>query len=348
MTAEHPTRRRRIAGFFKGLVSSPTSNPLQNQKRRVVLAAAVLIAGAGIPFTLGLYSGGSEAHIGNAVGLDKYRLLQPPIELSMLVSNASGITYNPDTDTLFAISNSPTYVVEMDKQGRELRKIALDGFQDTEDLTYLGEGRFAIVEERLRSVVIVDIDGHTQSVDRSDSRSMALPQVNDGRNKGFEGIAYDPEAQSLFVVNEDEPRQLFRIDGFVDEADDHFSVTHPWDLEENSLGKKDLSGVHFDRATGHLLMLSDESRSLTESTVAGQKISKLSMSIFRAGFTRNIRQAEGVAMDDHGTLYILSEPNLLYLLGPEKSANSARAPQNGTTRDEPSANPLQTGQKKPT
>lgn len=318
MTAEFSSRRQRIAGVVKELVTGSKRNFLRHQKRGIALATVTLVVGAGVPLTLGVYSGSSEAVPGNTVGLNQYRLLQPPIELRMLHSNASGITYNPDTDTLFGISNSPTYLVEMSKQGHELRKITLDGFHDTEDLTYLGEGRYAIVEERLRSVVIVHIDEQTVSVDRSESRSFTLPDVNDGNNKGFEGIAFDPAEQSLFVVNEDEPRQLFRIDGFLDPESDHFSVTHPWDMEENSLGKRDLSGVHFDLGTGNLLVLSDESRSLTESTLTGEKVSRLSMSMFRAGFDHNIRQAEGVAMDHAGQLYILSEPNLLYLLGPKK------------------------------
>lgn len=318
MTVESLTRRQRTAGYLKELVASSNLKSLFNQKSKIALTAVVLVAGVGASLYAWQLADDDNGYRGKTIGLNHYSLLGPPIELNMLSSNASGITYNPDTDTLFAISNGPTYLVEMDKQGQELRKITLEGFQDTEGLTYLGRGRFAIVEERIRSVVIVKIDAQTRSIARAQARSVTLPGVEDENNKGFEGIAFNAADQSLFVVNEDEPRQLLRIDGFVDTEARHFSVSHPWNMEENSLGKRDLSGVHFDPRTGHLLVLSDESGSLTESSLSGEVISRLSLASSQAGFKDDVPQAEGVTMDNHGQLYILSEPNLLYRLGRDK------------------------------
>lgn len=345
MTAGYTIRRHRIGRITKGLASSSKRRFLLQQRRlvRAVMAVAV----AAMPLMLGGCKEDAGVYAGEMVGLHDYRLLQSPIKLKTLTSNASGITYNPDTDTLFAISNNPPYIVEMDKQGRELRKILLDGFQDTEDLTYLGQGRYAIVEERLRTIAIVNIGQQTVSVSRADSRSFSLPDVSNDDNKGFEGIAFDPVAHSLYVVNEAEPRQLFRIDGFADGKSDHYSVTQPWDLETNHLDKLDFSALHFDPRTGHLLMLSDESRTLTETTLGGQLVSRLTMSIFRSGFSHNIRQAEGVAMDRDGRLYILSEPNQLYLLEPDKASEIAPGAENPLVWGEPATNRLQTGQKNP-
>lgn len=357
MTAGFLTRWQRTAATIKGRIASQrriagsTRNFFQSPRRRIFLTAALVVTTAGASHSL--WSGEDfDNYPGQSVGLDHYSLLQAPIELGLLTSNASGISYNPDTNTLFAISNSPTYMVELDKRGRELRKITLDGFHDTEDLTYLGQGRFAVVEERRRSVAIVHIDAHTQSVNRTDSRSITLPAVNGENNKGFEGIAYDPVAQSLFVVNEDEPRQLFRIDGFVDPEARQVTISHPWDMEDNTLGKRDLSGVHFDLDTGHLLVLSDDSHSLTESTLTGEVVSRLSLSgsfwsRSRAGLDHHVPQAEGVAMDDEGQLYILSEPNLLYLMGSNEANSPAPEPQSRVVQSKPVTAPAPTGQKNP-
>lgn len=354
MTASFFTRRQRIARFTQELVSATRGRVFQQStfrqrfpRQACGLALASMVTGAvAMPLLLGGCKGDVGAHSGAMVGLHEYRLLQSPIKLKTLSSNASGITYNPDTDTLFAISNNPTYIVEIDKQGRELRKITLDGFQDTEDLTYLGQNRYAIVEERLRTIVIATIGEEIVSVNRADSRSISLPEVTNGGNKGFEGIAYDPVAQSLYVVNEAEPRQLFRIDDFAAGDSDHYTVSQPWDLEAKHFNKLDFSALHYDLRTGHLLMLSDESRSLTESTLNGELVSRLTMSIFRSGFFHNIRQAEGVAMDHDGRLYVLSEPNKLYMLEPDRPSGDG-AGENSVVHGEPTANQLQTGQKNP-
>ncbi len=40
---------------------------------------------------------------------------------------------------------------------------------------------------------------------------------------------------------------------------------------------------------------------------------QLSLRAGSAGLSESIRQAEGITMDDSGTLYICSEPDLLYI-----------------------------------
>src|SRR5690606_4665526 len=63
------------------------------------------------------------------------------------MKNLSGITWSGSSHTLFAISNRPTAVAEFDREGRLLRSIALQGFEDTEDIAWLGDDRFAVIEE---------------------------------------------------------------------------------------------------------------------------------------------------------------------------------------------------------
>ena len=75
---------------------------------------------------------------------------------------------------------------------------------------------------------------------------------------------------------------------------------------------RDLSSLQFDERTGHLLALSDESKLLLELGLDGKPISTLSLKKGQHGLTRSVPQAEGVAMDDKGTVYVVSEPNLLY------------------------------------
>ncbi len=258
-----------------------------------------------------------------SLGLEEYQLLGEPVQLEIMSHNASGLTYNPDTDTLFAIANNPTYIVELTKLGEELRKIPLAGFDDTEGLVYLGDSRFALVEEDRRTVVTVTIDDGTQKLQRAEGKALSFAFTHKN-NKGFEGVAFNPVDQSLFVVNEQSPRELYHIQGAVEEGALNLVIASPWKLESKPLGNRDLSGLHFSSATGNLLLLSDESKALTETNLQGQVISRLSLRSGTAGFKDSVPQAEGVTMDNDGHLYILSEPNLFYRLAPPRGLLAAQ------------------------
>jgi uncharacterized protein YjiK len=75
----------------------------------------------------------------------------------------------------------------------------------------------------------------------------------------------------------------------------------------------DLSSLQYDERSGHLLALSDESRLILELDVDGRPLSTLSLSKGRQGLQKTVPQAEGIAMDDDSTMYLVSEPNLFYV-----------------------------------
>ena len=76
---------------------------------------------------------------------------------------------------------------------------------------------------------------------------------------------------------------------------------------------RNLSALAVDPRTGHLLALSDQSKLLLELDSAGKPVSSLSLFAGRHGLSRNVPQAEGVASDNAGNLYLISEPNLFYV-----------------------------------
>jgi len=264
-----------------------------------------------------------------SLNLHQYENYYPPIVLTGIYNNASGLTYNTDTNTLFAIINNPEIIVEIDTEGNVLRDVSLEGFEDTEAITYIGNDDYVIVEERKRSIVIVNIIPSTKTIIRSQQRSLTLPRskVN---NKGFEGIASDPIRNRLYISNQKKPRELIQLDGFIENTL-HVSMSFPWGLEEKSLGAEDISGLYFDGQLNNILLLSNESKQLVEANLQGEIISLLDLSDSNPNLAASIPQPEGITLGANNTLYILSEPNLLFKFEKETPTNNKQQRINNQT-----------------
>lgn len=244
-----------------------------------------------------------------SVDLGDYVLLKGPIQLQEVFDNASGVTFNPDTNTLFLIINRPCCIAEVDLEGKMKRLIPLEFFDYTEGITYMGDGLYAVTEERKRNVCFIRIESNTNEVNHEDARVIVVEQGMG--NNGLEGIAFDARKNTMYVVKEYWPRRIYRFSR--PDKKKTPKVKQPWDFEKKTLGMDDLAGIHFHAATGHLLILSEASACIVECTIKGKEISRLDMNSGSAGIEHRIPQAEGLTMDDKGYLYVVSEPNLLYI-----------------------------------
>src|ERR1700750_1448302 len=79
---------------------------------------------------------------------------------SLLAQEASSVTYDWDTGTLFVVGDGGTSVVQVDKTGHLIDSMTLAAgaspqgteFYDTEGIAYVGGGKFVLNEERYRQV----------------------------------------------------------------------------------------------------------------------------------------------------------------------------------------------------
>ena len=264
-----------------------------------------------LAFLLVLCAGGWDGASGSSGLLDGYRMVLGPVEVAGVKADLSGITYNAQTDTLFAIRNVPPVIFELDKSGNVIRVIDLYWFGDTEGVAWVKDDRFAILEERRRTLVLVNIRSDTTIINRSDTDPILIDAVKSG-NMGPEGLGYDPTGSRFFIVKQMQPQQLYQV-LFPTGLDGSYVVSTPWSIGDSLAGMIDLTGVFYDTKTGHLLVLSHASSRLVEFSMDGTEISHLSFQAGHAGLTETIPQAEGVTMDVDGNLYICSEPNLFYV-----------------------------------
>ncbi len=232
------------------------------------------------------------------------------------LTNLSGVTYDHDNDRLLAITNQgPIQILALDKEGGILARYPLIGFDDTEGLAYLGNNRVAVSDENLQQLDIITLPAQPGPIHVEEAQFIAL-QINPSRhNKGFEGVTYDPEHDRLFAIKERDPRQVFEVAGMlrsIDQGRLQIKVTDRIDWVNKSVFSLDLSDGYYDSRTGHLLLLSEQSQSITELDQEGRFVSFRSLIGGISDLRRSPPQAEGMTMDREGNLYVVSEPNLFY------------------------------------
>lgn len=249
-----------------------------------------------------------------SMGLDRYRVVTEAQPIDGLDDDVSALTYDPDRKTLFTVTNKRSELIELSLDGRILRRVPLTGFGDPEAVEYVGPNSYVITDERQQRLIRVRLEDDTMFLDAHDAEQLSLGIGLNG-NKGFEGLAYDSAGKRLFVAKERDPMVIYEIHGFPHENPEQpYAVHVVQDRKRDArLFVRDLSSLQFDERSGHLLALSDESQLVLELDVKGKPISSLSLRKGSAGLKASVPQAEGIALDDAGTLYVVSEPNLFYV-----------------------------------
>ncbi|AIN60805.1 SdiA-regulated domain-containing protein [Pseudomonas soli] len=219
---------------------------------------------------------------------------------------ASDLAFNPHTRSLFAVMGKHPFLVELTLDGDVLRKIPLVGWSNPEGVAVLEDGQIAIVDERNHDLTLVKVDASTTSLNRADYQSHDLGETEDG-NKGFEAIAWDLMRQRL-VIGAERPPKMFTWG--TDGRSPLKGEKQP--LASDELDLRNLSALGIDPRTGHLLALSADSNMLLELDEKGEQVSFMTLLGGFNGLADTIPRAEGVAMDDQGNLYMVSEPNLFY------------------------------------
>ncbi len=233
----------------------------------------------------------------------------------------SDLAYNRLTGTLFTVTGRDPQLVELSRTGDILRRIRLLGFSNPEGVAVLEGSTMAIVDERRRTLSLFELDPAMTHLSVLDTLEFDLGYPEAG-NKGFEGIAWDDRQQRLLLGKEREPRALFNWPS--DGSPRLLGQMQALDGPEPQL--RNLSALSIDPRTGHALVLSAQSNLLLELDQQGEPVSFISLLRGFNGLAQSIPRAEGVAMDEEGTIYIVSEPNLFYVFRKEAVAQGDGAP----------------------
>ena len=322
----------RIAGVGFG-----TANPAATFDNTAGLATATTFSTAGVNGAF-LASNGAETgspgrtftgvDLSTYVRVGRFDLPEPtrtpaPAN-SLLAQEASAVTYNRDTDTLFVVGDTSTSIVQVSKTGQFIDSMTLGTgplgreFGDTEGLTYVGGGKFVMVEERDRQAVLFTYAAGT-TLTRSGAQTVDLGTTV--ANSGIEGISYDPSTGGFIAVNEKQPQGIFQtgIDFDAGTATNGSPTTeNPINLFDPALaGLLDFADVFALSNLSILNGFADSSRLLVLSQESGKVLNidrsgNISSSLTIASDPINPldvpgQQHEGLTMDANGFLYVVSE-----------------------------------------
>jgi uncharacterized protein YjiK len=248
----------------------------------------------------------------------------PPTN-SLLAQEASAVTYDWDTETLFVAGDGGTSIVQVSKTGALIDSMTLapgnspqgTTFYDTEGLTYIGNGEFVVTEERDRQIDKFKYEPGTE-LTRAAAKTVKLGTTIG--NIGLEGVSNDPSTGGFILTKEQEPEGIFQtdVDWETGTATNGSATTE----ESTNLfppadaGVLDMSDVYaLANVNGisaaekeNLLIISQESGKIVNVSRSGHVNSSLALvSVPGNPLTIPEQTDEGVTMDQNGVLYVVNE-----------------------------------------
>jgi uncharacterized protein YjiK len=215
---------------------------------------------------------------------DEGETMQPNLDfisrVSIDVPEASGLAVFSD-DMFLTVSDSISKIYLVTLAGDVVATLAFSG-KNLEGVAYDPGGPVIyVVEENGNEVVTLDTTG--MELDRF---SVALDNANP--RHGLEGITYDPVRDRLYVISEKNPAILF-----VMTPGGEMIGTHALMFAE------DYSSIFYDPHEDLLWILSEDSETLTKTTLEGVPLET---------YNTSIKRGEGVIVDSKASrVYIITD-----------------------------------------
>ena len=239
------------------------------------------------------------------------------------VKEPSGLAYIPELDRFVAIDDSSRTLVLFELTKHKLKAAHLDSRPHKKDKVSDFEGvtsnperrRLITVSERSRRIRTFRLLAKRPTSKPSGLEQIGearLPKLGDNPNKGIEGLAFLPAevcaGQPLAHRRGERSRSKGRllIDPEALEIEHELALPRKWDK-----AIVDLSDVAVDPLSGHLFLLSEESRQVLELELRIKRgeldLAKVQRFDIEERDTGKIKQPEGIVFDNDGDLYLTSE-----------------------------------------
>ncbi|MEZ4663163.1 MAG: SdiA-regulated domain-containing protein [Caldilineaceae bacterium] len=205
----------------------------------------------------------------------------------------SGLTLTAADDALWTVSDDEKKIFQLTLQGK-LQKTQSFNFADKglEGITLDPTGAFLLtVKEENNELFLIDINTHKvvqqkRLADLQGYSQVAADFANSAKNKGLEGVTWNSDANTIFVLKEGEPGLLIELSADLSQILAHRRLNRQNGFVDNDVSdaKLDFSGLFYDAARRNFWIVSDQGQRLfLYDWTANRVVESLSLSYRRNG-----------------------------------------------------------------
>ncbi|MCU0529738.1 MAG: SdiA-regulated domain-containing protein [Cyanobium sp. Prado107] len=232
-------------------------------------------------------------------------------------ADPQGLSYNPSTRTLLTVLGHEQAIAELDRCGVILRRITVPSTDSLEEATAISDQHVLLSFADTSTIALVSLEAGQSSIDPASGVQIEL--IEGGTAIDVEEIAWDGDGKRLFLASKEYPPQIYSASFDLQAVQaskgrTHRLKAHTWLRPDRILPfMPDISSLAYSPARGELLLLSDETRDIV--AVTGDRSVKPFLRLQRgaAGLSEPIRSPEGMAIASDASIYLISDPDAVYL-----------------------------------
>jgi len=201
------------------------------------------------------------------------------------VSEPSGLSINDSGTELYTVSDKTSIVYKLSLTGDVIQTFDFKG-SNVEGVATYTKNKLLLAEESTKELIVLDLK-------TGGSSNHKIKYKNKDKNSGIEGVAFDNNSNTIFILNEKKPGKLIKLRN-------DFSVLAKYDLNFAA----DYSGIFYENSSDQLWILSDQNKTVNKCTLKGGLIESYKI---------KVSQPEGIAVTDNYIYIVCDEKAKLYV-----------------------------------
>jgi len=240
--------------------------------------------------------------------LDEEQGLNEPSGLALSRGSAGLWTVSDDTKKVFKLRHSGK-IKKADSFA--VQDKGLEGIASVADSTFV-----FVIAEGNNKIIKIDTDSHQVSAEKRLDEMAGYDAVekyfsDSPANKGLEGITWNPDSSTIYVIKESSPGLLMEVSPDLQTIKSHTLLNEDNGFLDNDISshRLDFSGICYDTKRSGFWIVSDKGRRLFLYDLSGNRVRQsFTLGYSKNGEYREIEKAEGVAVDPAANrLYVVSD-----------------------------------------
>lgn len=205
------------------------------------------------------------------------------------VAEPSGLAINNEGTILYTVSDNTNQIYKLSVTGNVLQSYNYSG-NDLEGVSMFTSNSLLLAEERTKEIVEYNLSTGNYSKHK-------IVYENNDANSGIEGVAFNTNDNTIFILNEKDPGLLMRLRS-------NYTILATYELTFAS----DYSGLFFDKETNNLWIVSDQNKTVNQCSLKGELIKSYAISVTKAEGIAVTKNEIYVVSDSEAKLYVYKKP----------------------------------------